>query len=273
MEENRVGRGSQACVVFEASKETADLKVIAEILVTKVQQVKRGAQDKMVDPVLTEHKDQLEFGGHRESLVMLDQLDLKVLRALQELKELQVSQVNREILAVMEPLGPREKGATRALLVHEDSQVLLVLKVQKEKKEPQETRDDLGLMDERATRVMQVLLEQWVPREMLEKMEHQEILVSLGHQDAQEMGEPQDEQENEAQMVKRERLGTEGMWEHLEVVECKEGGVSREKKALEEKSENQVHRAPKGIGDFAVLEEDLVKREPKVPRVLTGYQV
>ena len=68
---------------------------------------------------------------------------------------IRVSQVNREILAVMEPLGPREKGATRALLVHEDSQVLLVLKVQKEKKEPQETRDDLGLMDERATRVMQ----------------------------------------------------------------------------------------------------------------------
>lgn len=64
------------------------------------------------------------------------------------------SLVNLVMLGGPEPRVPKEIKATRAIRVHEDNKVLVVLLVLKEKKERLEKKDDLVMMDGQATRVI-----------------------------------------------------------------------------------------------------------------------
>lgn len=128
------------------------------------------------------------------------------------------------------------------------------------------------MMDERATRVIQVPQERWVPRENLEAKELREILVGQGHLDKQEKGEPQDDREIEEQLVKKEQLVDKGPEARLVVVDCKEEWVEPEDEGHLEKWANKVLRVLKGPVDLEVQEENPDNREFKAPQVLTGYR-
>lgn len=117
-------------MVFLVSKEKEVLKVTKVNVEMKDLRAKQAVQDKLVDLVLTEYKDQLDGGGHLASPAMLDRRVPRALRDLQGLKDLQVPQVKREILVAMEPLGLKEIREPRVLLVDVVSKVAKVLRVQ-----------------------------------------------------------------------------------------------------------------------------------------------